>query len=694
MSRVLIISALFALTLSGCGRDTLDVGGAAAATAGDGSVASDGAPADGGVFLDAAGGSDAMSSDAFLPDATPVDATPPDTGSRDAQPPPDTGLRDAQPTDAIPGDATPPDVGFRDAQPTDAIPGDATPPDVGFRDAQPTDAIPGDATPPDVGFRDAQPTDALPGDATPPDVGFRDAQPTDAIPGDATPPDVGFRDAQPGDALPADALQADGGPIDGGTPCALGCSALDDACNVGVCGPDGVTCVARPRADGTSCSDSNACTTPDLCLLGRCIPGLERDCSALSGACVVGACNPGTGQCEAIPQTPAGDSCAAPIPLTVLPGEQVQGGNTTCAADDVLLECGAGGGRDLVYSATFVETRRIQLTLSNPPMSPATPRGLQVHAGMCGLPPSLMCEAASAGAVAIDEVFAGGTYYFVVDEGAVPPVADHELLIHVDPHDTCADPSIIDVPLVGATNTYRGNTRNNVNDFAANCGNASSADQVYRMVVAQPSTLRLEMVPPGNGQPQFDTVLHVRSSTCAASVTPLFCDDDSGAGSLSLIERSFAAGTYFVVVDGFGSNQQGEYRLDVTQVPPLTTLVFPDVGDARQPLAGPFATAGQFVEGIRNVALTTARRVQVDLMVINGLTCGQALFRVRLNNIDFGTFVVRPGLTMLSQSFTSATGVNSVNGRFNIRYELVNAPPMGCGVVELPDGVSTVGLGP
>ena len=55
----------------------------------------------------------------------------------------------------------------------------------------------------------------------------------------------------------------------------------------------------------------------------------------------------------------------------------------------------------------------------------------------------------------------------------------------------------------------------------------------------QPSTLRLEMVPPGNGQPQFDTVLHVRSSTCAASVMPLFCDDDSGAGSLSLLERSF-----------------------------------------------------------------------------------------------------------------------------------------------------------
>ena len=63
----------------------------------------------------------------------------------------------------------------------------------------------------------------------------------------------------------------------------------------------------------------------------------------------------------------------------------------------------------------------------------------------------------------------------------------------------------------------------------------------------------------------YDTVLHVRRAPCATGRT-LFCDDDDGSGTLSLIEETFDPGTYFLAVDGFGSGERGEYTLEVERL--------------------------------------------------------------------------------------------------------------------------------
>jgi hypothetical protein len=56
-------------------------------------------------------------------------------------------------------------------------------------------------------------------------------------------------------------------------------------------------------------------------------------------------------------------------------------------------------------------------------------------------------------------------------------------------------------------------------------------------------------------------MLSIKSPSCSAP--DLACDDNSGAGSRSLIELyDVDPGAYIIIVDGFGSNS-GSYLLDV-----------------------------------------------------------------------------------------------------------------------------------
>lgn len=99
----------------------------------------------------------------------------------------------------------------------------------------------------------------------------------DAAGEDATvvPPPPPPRDAGGGDARVMTDARPDDPDEDASVPeCDdLDCDQLSDACNVGVCDPETVTCRLEPRPDGTACGSDTLdnCTAPDTCDQGECV---------------------------------------------------------------------------------------------------------------------------------------------------------------------------------------------------------------------------------------------------------------------------------------------------------------------------------------------------------------------------------------------------------------------------------------
>ncbi|MCB9647130.1 MAG: hypothetical protein H6730_11120 [Deltaproteobacteria bacterium] len=687
----LILCWGLAVPLAGCGRDGVNLG--------DG-----GASEDSGLLGDADPNFDSGLIDSgFDGGFPPIDAGPdggvPDVGI------PDTGIRDTGFPDTGFPDTGIPDTGFPDT----GFP-DTGIPDTGIRDTGfPDTGIP-DTGLPDTGFPDGSLPDTGVPDTGVPDSGFPDG----SLP-DTGVPDTGFPDSGfPDGGFP------DGGIPDSGVACPAGCGFLDDDCNVGVCAPDGITCVRAPRPSGTLCEDGNPCTLGDRCRLGTCLSGPPLDCSGTGDQCNAGVCDPTTGTCStaqvpdgtpcednlpctdsicvggacvSLPQPPPmGDTCADPIPVAITPGSQVQSGDTTCAQNDLSGQCGGGGAPDIIFDATAGETRRLRIETIGPGTIYDTV--LYVNDAQCAMPTAQVCDDDSGQVFfsLIDQVFTPGARFVVVD-GFGASRGPFDLLIETDPHDTCANPSVLPIPPVGSSIEVIGNTSGNANDFQASCaGSANSPDQVWTFTVNQPTVLRFETLVPNFGN-RYDTALHIRTACVPGNVGVIACDDDSGEFTLSRIERTFDPGTYFLMVDGFSNNSQGEYRLQVTQPTPTTPVIFPATGDARQPLVGPFTTAGEFVEGIRDLMLNSVSRMDVNVQVLNSLMCSAASFRVRVNNTEVGTFLVQPGDTTVSQSFTFPP-ITSTTGRYNIRYELRFSVQPSCGFVELPDDISTVSVGP
>jgi|GEM_PF-2009916 len=75
------------------------------------------------------------------------------------------------------------------------------------------------------------------------------------------------------------------------------CSALNDACNVGACSAATGACVAVPKANGTSCDDGNLCTQASSCQAGVCQGTNPVTCAASDQCHDAGTCNAATGAC-------------------------------------------------------------------------------------------------------------------------------------------------------------------------------------------------------------------------------------------------------------------------------------------------------------------------------------------------------------------------------------------------------------
>ena len=97
----------------------------------------------------------------------------------------------------------------------------------------------------------------------------------------------------------------------------------DPRCAVSACDEANDNCLAVPKPDGTSCTDSNGCTNGDMCRAGVCT-GEVINC--VSSECPDGTCEPISGQCFSPSQ---GLSCR--------PGPTLQPTPCGCSSSDAMV---------------------------------------------------------------------------------------------------------------------------------------------------------------------------------------------------------------------------------------------------------------------------------------------------------------------------------------------------------------------
>jgi RHS repeat-associated protein len=87
------------------------------------------------------------------------------------------------------------------------------------------------------------------------------------------------------------------------------CTASDQCHDAGTCDPTSGICTNPAKADGTSCSDGNACTQTDSCQAGACLGASPVVCTASDQCHDAGVCDPSSGACSN-PVKADGASCS------------------------------------------------------------------------------------------------------------------------------------------------------------------------------------------------------------------------------------------------------------------------------------------------------------------------------------------------------------------------------------------------
>jgi hypothetical protein len=256
------------------------------------------------------------------------------------------------------------------------------------------------------------------------------------------------------------------------------------------------------------------------------------------------------------PGTPPihGDLCTDPIELTL--GTPYTG-TLVGSEDDYETSCGYHY-RDVIHTFTFTEASDVTIDINggtsylNASLRPTCDTGGT----------QLRCDA---GAPLHSRIrgMAPGTYYLVLEAGRggsytvlVTATSPPSTPMPVTGNDSCG--GAINIPMTGGL--FSGSTITSLNDYTATtCGGmATSPDATFRLDLT-----RRSLVTATTDGSSFDTVLYYFTGSCHAGGGETACDDDSGSGSTSLLSRVLEAGTYFFIVDGFGTGTSGDYVFEV-----------------------------------------------------------------------------------------------------------------------------------
>ncbi|WP_236604699.1 putative metal-binding motif-containing protein [Sandaracinus amylolyticus] len=262
---------------------------------------------------------------------------------------------------------------------------------------------------------------------------------------------------------------------------------------------------------------------------------------------------------ELLPPTPPpdGDVCRNAIPLVL--GERTEG-TLADKEDDIVTSCGFDF-RDVVHSFTLTARRDVTIEVDGG----AASFNASVRTACADGATQLRCARGAPVRMRLRDLGIG-TYYVVVESFNAAPYAitvtdsDPVTPVEVSGNETCG--SAFPIPATGGV--FTGDTTSMLDDLQTrtSCGDgARSTDAMFRLDLTAS-----RRIVANTGGSTFDTVLHLHRDTCA-SAGELVCDDDSGDGSSSLIDRLLDPGTYFLVVDGRGMVSRGSYTLEVLVTP-------------------------------------------------------------------------------------------------------------------------------
>jgi hypothetical protein len=369
------------------------------------------------------------------------------------------------------------------------------------------------------------------------------------------------------------------------------CNGEDDDCDT--VRDDGYPCY---RGQTEACSGSGGCTgtrtCTNSCAWGACIlaaeacDGTDNDCDGWTDegySCVLGSterCDPG-GSCPGrrtclsgcvwgpcVGAAPANDVCttSAEFVIPAEPGGYFFSGDTCAAANDYSLVCGstAGAGRDVVYRLDLASSRVVTIDTYGSLFD--TVLFLRRDDGSCP-GDAVGCSdddplVGGTRASRYRATLAAGGYWIVVDGKTAADYGPYWLNVTIGSsapaNDTCPGAATIspDTTLRSTSGTTAGADSENQ---ACNLG-GPAPDVWYRFTLAASTAVFLS-TQDGRGWDSTLVLYPSPDASCPAAAATASCADDSCGNRRSLLAGILAAGTYYVLVDGFAPSAAGEFTL-------------------------------------------------------------------------------------------------------------------------------------
>jgi hypothetical protein len=222
--------------------------------------------------------------------------------------------------------------------------------------------------------------------------------------------------------------------------------------------------------------------------------------------------------------------------------------------------CGGAGAKDAVFWFRLAAPARLQIDTNG--STGLTDSVLSIWTRPAsGSPVEQFCDDDSGtGALSLIDTgtpLASGDYYVVVDGyDSSSPTGAYKL--NIKPYVAGTYETFETAYPIGDVTSrsakFTGSTAAMASEYSGWCNSGSGGDAVFSFTLTSPRAVEIDTI--GSG---FDTSLTLWSS----DFTGGWCNDDLGGGvRQSRVSRYLAAGTYFVVVDGYGSNS-GSYVLNL-----------------------------------------------------------------------------------------------------------------------------------